>query len=193
MQGSRFDAMKRDILARADKSREGRIDAPIRRLVGTLNRKPDYVTTSSCAGRIVLVTRPASGSKKGSAWVLKSHAPVRPDEVAAAIGGYSGPDDLWFLQEGFILHAACRTIDAAGRLIGAARDAGFKRSGIISMRPSKIMVELLSTEYIDAPVAVGGTKFVDKGFLELLVGKGNERMRENGDRIRVLEKGIEKI
>lgn len=37
-----------------DRSKKGSLDAPIVELVGLINGHPDYVTTSSCSGRIAL-------------------------------------------------------------------------------------------------------------------------------------------
>ena len=57
MDSQAFDACKRDCLrkmAEADKSPKGGLDAPIVPLIHAINRHPDYVTTSSCSGRIAL-------------------------------------------------------------------------------------------------------------------------------------------
>ena len=56
----KFQQMKSEILRKlnasvyTDKSPKGFLDAPIVELVNLLNSHKDYVTTSSCSGRIVL-------------------------------------------------------------------------------------------------------------------------------------------
>ena len=57
MHSDAFDACKRDCLrkmAEADKSPKGGLDAPIISMIHLINRHVDYVTTSSCSGRVAL-------------------------------------------------------------------------------------------------------------------------------------------
>ena len=55
-----FEQFKKSILfalanpEETDKSRKGSVDAPIVNLIETINKSTDFVTTSSCSGRIVL-------------------------------------------------------------------------------------------------------------------------------------------
>ena len=49
-----FDQQKKGILTRSDKSMKGGIDAPIRHIIDFLNGLPDYYTSSSCSGRILV-------------------------------------------------------------------------------------------------------------------------------------------
>ena len=86
-------------LAEADKSPKGCLDPHIAPLVRAINAHPDYVTTSSCAGRIVLWAEPAraepSGAERGGGeaeaeyvggrWLLCEHAHVSLPQVEALI------------------------------------------------------------------------------------------------------------
>jgi tRNA(Phe) wybutosine-synthesizing methylase Tyw3 len=112
-----FDANKRNALsklAEADKSPKGSLDAPIAPLVSTtgrcaarlallahawspccaqvhaLNRHRDYVTTSSCSGRVALFESPALGRTAGR-WLLVEHRTVTADELIAALRRASAP------------------------------------------------------------------------------------------------------
>ena len=49
-----FDARKQQALQQTDLSRKGSIDEYIRPLVECINANHDYVTTSSCSGRILI-------------------------------------------------------------------------------------------------------------------------------------------
>ena len=49
-----FDSRKRHALQHTDLSRKGSIDEYIRPLVDSINANHDYVTTSSCSGRILI-------------------------------------------------------------------------------------------------------------------------------------------
>ena len=50
-----FDREKARVLDKADLSRKGSVDAPIRHLVEAINAHPHYYTTSSCSGRSVVL------------------------------------------------------------------------------------------------------------------------------------------
>ncbi len=50
-----FDREKARVLDKADLSRKGSVDAPIRHLVEAINTHPHYYTTSSCSGRTVVL------------------------------------------------------------------------------------------------------------------------------------------
>lgn len=102
---TRFAARKQKILAQLDTpdadyhdlSPKGSIDAPIRGLIGEINRLEGFVTTSSCSGRISVFlegrkaesaiedlsveggdSRAGPGGKGGGgAWLFLSHEPVQ--------------------------------------------------------------------------------------------------------------------
>jgi hypothetical protein len=79
-----FDDRKAKILAELstpdeqyqDLSPKGSVDAGIRDLIAEINALPDYVTTSSCAGRIAVYLEGAKGAKGGGQWLFTSHDPV---------------------------------------------------------------------------------------------------------------------
>lgn len=59
-----------------DLSPKGSVDAGIRELISEINSLPEYVTTSSCAGRIAVYLEGAKGAKGGGKWLFTSHDPV---------------------------------------------------------------------------------------------------------------------
>ncbi|KAK6123931.1 hypothetical protein DH2020_042328 [Rehmannia glutinosa] len=67
-----------------DKSPKGTVDAPIIPLLTAINSHPSYFTTSSCSGRISVLSQPTaspSAPKKkarGGSWLFVSHDPVHP-------------------------------------------------------------------------------------------------------------------
>jgi len=74
---NQFDEEKSRILneltlTTPDKSRAGSVDFPIRSLVSTLNKTKNYYTTSSCAGRIIVV-QTTVGSGYSTDWLFVSH------------------------------------------------------------------------------------------------------------------------
>jgi len=60
-----------------DLSPKGSVDESIRDLISELNGLPDYVTTSSCAGRVAAYLEGAQGAKGGGQWLFTSHDPVQ--------------------------------------------------------------------------------------------------------------------
>ncbi|RKP12547.1 tRNA wybutosine-synthesizing protein, partial [Piptocephalis cylindrospora] len=95
-----FDARKRHILstitpdAGPDRSPKGYVDAPLLPLLELINAQADYVSTSSCSGRVVVYADPEpkrsaetedeeglegdveAQPEKGGRWLLVSHDPL---------------------------------------------------------------------------------------------------------------------
>ena len=122
-----------------DKSPKGFLDAPIADLVEYINRHPDYVTTSSCSGRIVLY---ATLEKQ---WVFAKHGEASDSEILDALGQYysegheRGDYPVLLKHEPFILHVQCVSLKAAEYLLQQVLQAGFRESGIV-LGKKKIMV-----------------------------------------------------
>lgn len=53
---SKFAAQKLDAISGQDLSRKGSVDEPIKDLVALINSLPQYFTTSSCSGRILVLS-----------------------------------------------------------------------------------------------------------------------------------------
>src|SRR3989338_9212408 len=113
-----FEQSKKQILESlhaveySDKSRKGSVDAPVVELIERINASEDYVTTSSCSGRIVLFDQVGTSStspdddddaalsrtKAGSGgWVLAEHAlvsfPQVKDALLAALSSQSSSSE----------------------------------------------------------------------------------------------------
>ena len=73
-----FETEKRKALERLDK--EG-ADDDIAGLIELLNGFDDYFTTSSCSGRVVLISIPEIGAKEEAEFIAKWHREVSKDEV----------------------------------------------------------------------------------------------------------------
>ena len=63
-----FDASKSQILdalqGGIDRSPKGSVDEPILSLIEEINKLPNFVTTSSCSGRVSVFFEPAENKKK---------------------------------------------------------------------------------------------------------------------------------
>ncbi len=176
----KFEAQKNAVLRRIDKSGKGSFDTPILPILTFLNQLPQFATTSSCSGRITLLAK-ATDKKQKEVFIFSSHAPVAFDEIPMALQKISAAD-VWFKQQGAILHVLCETITAAQDLVDCACAGGFKHSGILSTR-KKIMVEVLSSETIETIIAKHGVLLASEDFLQTLIGEANAKMEKNQQRL----------
>ena len=176
--------MKEKQLSKSDKSSIGCWDAKIKELCNKLNKGKDCYTTSSCGGRVVLLK--ASSEKIRDAFLFRSHAKVGFKELKDALlevgGGYKGLVE--FQQTSCILHVACSSLDKGLELVQKAKEAGWKRSGVMCGGPGRrVVVELHSTESMSFPIMDNGVILVDDGFLKLVVKIANEKLCRTWDKI----------
>ncbi len=186
-----FDDIKKGILWKMhnlDKSHKKSIDEKIRKLCEIINEKNNYVTTSSCSGRISVTKH--KETKSPNAWIFKSHDKISVKDLL----NLELPEDLCLLKmESAILHVACDSIDSAKKLLNIARECGFKRSGIISIKPNKKVIEILSTESLAVPFSKDGTLLVSKEYLELCVDLANKKLERTHEKIKKLEEAVKTI
>uniref|UniRef100_A0A8C2MXN1 tRNA wybutosine-synthesizing protein 3 homolog n=1 Tax=Cricetulus griseus TaxID=10029 RepID=A0A8C2MXN1_CRIGR len=138
-----FGRWKAQSLGKADLSRKGSVDEDAVRVVQLLNAQEEFFTTSSCAGRILLLDASTSDSgiqKQHCCWLLVTHKPCVKDDVMAALKGATSNAVLKF--EPFILHVQCQTLQDAQTLHSAAVASGFRNSGITVGKRGKTMLVL---------------------------------------------------
>ncbi len=179
-----FDLDKKNALNKTDKSKKKGIDKNISKLVALLNSKNDFYTTSSCAGRILLISFPENNRKYNVKWLFISHEGARFEDVKISLEG-SDFEDIWLKQEAMIMHVCCRNLRSASKLIETARHLGFKRSGINTMA-KRIVLELVSTENMETPIAKKGRLLVDDKYLKILLTEANSKLRRTHEKIKKL-------
>jgi tRNA wybutosine-synthesizing protein 3 len=157
------------------------VDEGILPILDLINHIPGYYTSSSCAGRIVLLQIPQLGDKRNARFLGIWHRTIQTEEVQHAASnatiGY-----LWFLAQAPILHIGAETIELADKMLKTAISCGFKNSAVKSLG-KKIIIELCSTERLDAPIGRDGHLFCEKQYLSMLVEISNE----------VIERSYEKL
>lgn len=181
-----FDNDRKLCLQKQDKSKIGAIDEPIRPLYNLINQSKDYYTTSSCSGRIVLMKESSSHKKDEAQWIFVSHEIVDYNRLKSKISLASLEGDVWFREEGMILHVACRTMDHAVALVSAAREMGLKRSGIISAN-NKIIVEILDAEKLEFPISIDSGLLVTEEYIMTVLDIANQKLKRTRDKIKKLE------
>jgi len=172
-----FDLNKKNALTKLDKSRKKGIDEDIRYLVDEINKKKDYFTTSSCSGRILIIAKWKRKDKCD--WVFLSHTPVKQfSELKKAIVSAlpKNKKNILFKQEAFIIHICCRTLSDAERLLLIGRKVNLKRSGIISTKKDKIMVEMVGNESMETIIAKRGKLLIEDPYLKVLLQEANKKL-----------------
>lgn len=171
------------------------MDAPIASLCSKINSQSGIYTTSSCSGRISVFAEPDSLSrsqgKKGGEWVYASHDRAVEEEVLARIMDRKAAGSLVLRFEPFILHAECRTLDEASRVLLAARNAGYRESG--ATLGNRVMLAIRCSLRLEVPVADGGEMLVPESYLRYLIRLANEKFKENEDRVMKLEAQLDLI
>jgi len=186
-----LDAKERALnLLWKDKS-ENKVDKGIERILDIINKSDDYYTSSSCAGRIVLIELPKIGDKRGAKFLGKWHRQIEQSEVKlAAKKAKTGL--LWLLAQSPILHIAAETNSAADKLLKTAISCGFKHSGLKSII-GKNIVEVCSTERLDAPIGKDGSLFCNEEHLCLLVDISNEVIDRANHKLQRFERELKKF
>jgi tRNA wybutosine-synthesizing protein 3 len=179
-----FDEEKKRALERLQRSgADGEVDELLQRI----NELDDFFTTSSCSGRIVLICLPEIGAKREAVFLGKWHRSVRKEEVLAAMSDTpsSGNGDVWLIAQSPIVHVACRGLAKATTLLRIALESGFKYSGIkaIAKDNEKVMVEIMSTERMDVPVATDGRMMCSEAHLDFIVSKANFMLKRGKEKL----------
>ncbi|GBE19548.1 hypothetical protein BMS3Abin17_00272 [archaeon BMS3Abin17] len=184
-----FFRRKQDILSKQDKSSKGCYDKRIAKLCEKINSLENYYTTSSCAGRVVIMVD--EDRKKKGLFVNVYHdlidfKSLKKDLIEAS---KKNKKLIKFKQEPCILHVACRSLEDAKEVYEKAKLVGWKRSGIISSG-KRFVVEMISTEKLEFPIIESGKILVDDVFLKIIVRESNKNLKKSWEKIEKLRKLI---
>ncbi len=169
--------------------RSGAVDPPIVPLLDAINSREDYVTTSSCSGRITLLSASRSERKGETFFYRKWHRPVLFEELWGAIREYSGGGRLLLKLDPFILHVGARDLDAALSLLHVARGAGVKIAGIQSADGTKVHVELRGIDSVSLPVW-DGSVLVSEDYVRYMTKYLNWKILRNQERLERLYRAV---
>jgi len=161
--------------------KEGRVDADILWLLDIVNSTESYYTTSSCSGRIQVIAGRHPGEKGRLRVLAKWHRPIAPEELLLVLNATS-EENVWLSVHPPIMHIVARDIPSARRLLIAARNSGFKHSGIQGLG-KRIVVEIMSMEKLEAPLRLKGSDIVSPEKYPLLVDAANELLLRGKSRL----------
>jgi tRNA wybutosine-synthesizing protein 3 len=168
-----------------------KVDEGVLPVLEQINRMQGFYTSSSCAGRIVLLEIPQIGDKRAARFLGVWHRTIEQKELqSAATKATTG--FLWLLAQAPILHIGVETLPLADRMLKIAISCGFKNSAIKSIG-KKIIIEICSTERLDAPIGRDGCLFCQEKYLSLLVEISNEVIKRSQGKIGRFAKKIGKF
>ncbi len=189
-----FEKKRERALKKFEKDLELRkVDKELVDFLTKFNKKKDCFTTSSCAGRILLLKTAKIEKKQPKAFVFKSHEKVRFEDVEKAFDSWRNDGILWLKLDSFILHICCRNMETAKMVLIAKERAGVKRGGVFYFGNDRVMVELIGTQKMQVPVKKDGEAMIDKKYLEYLVKKANEKLEINKTQMKELLNELLKI
>lgn len=187
-------------LVKFDNSKKGHIDKDILPLVKKINSHPDYYTTSSCAGRIMVI-KPSEVKHKAE-WVFSSHDYPSYEDIiknldnlpkARETQSVSVPqkseisgETLWLRMEPPILHIACRTMDSADELLKKANAAGFRRPSILGFK-KRIIVEIMIPSKMDVPISKYNKLLIDETYLRFLIQEASLKLKKSRKKLKKID------
>ncbi|CAN4096146.1 unnamed protein product [Withania somnifera] len=169
-----------------DKSPKGNIDTPIIPLLNTLNLHSSYFTTSSCSGRISILSQ-SKRKSKGGKWVFISHEKTEPHVIISLLFPLKSSvpvtvtDDshsLVFRFEPLIISVECKDVEAAHFLVSLAILSGFRESGITSVN-KRVIIAIRCSIRLEVPLGDNEKIMVSPEYVEYLVELANEKMEAN--------------
>ena len=186
-----FIKNKKKVLEKLEQAKKEKlVDIEIIPILDIINSFENLYTSSSCYGRIVLLEIPKIGDKKNAKWLGKWHRTIKTDEVTSA-SQKAKTGQLWLLAQSLIIHIVAKTNSDAEKILKTAISSGFKNSGIKSLG-RKVVVEICSTERLDAPVGRNGDLFCDEKFLNLLVKIANDVIKRSNIKLKRLTEQLKK-
>ena len=160
-------------------------------LLSIINKIDGLYTSSSCAGRIVLLEIPHIGDKKGARFLGVWHRTIQQEELSAA-SKKATKGLLWLLAQAPIIHIGVENLPLADRMVKTAVACGFKNSAIRSLGKT-VIIELCSTERLDAPIGRDGGLFCSEKHLTLLVEISNEVIERSSEKMSRLAEKLAKF
>ena len=167
---------------------ENKVDERIIKIINLINSNEDYYTSSSCAGRIVIIELPELGDKKKAKFLGKWHRKIEYSELTTSIK-FANYGMLWILAQSPILHVITKSPLSADKLIKIAITSGFKNSGFKSYNDN-IVIEICSTERLDSPIGKNGILYCNEEHLKLIVDISNHIIERSRKKLSIFEKNL---
>lgn len=184
----RFHALKAHHKKTFEKAAgEKKADEPIIPLCNFLAETKNFFTSSSCAGRIVLLKIEKDQGKKEASFHRRWHSAVGFGEFWKAVNENIDREEMWMKTEPFILHIGTHDLGNAKKILSIMKKAGVKRGGVMLAEKEKFLIEITGTHSLTLPIKKNNELLVSKGYLKFALEKANQKMRENEKRLKKFE------
>lgn len=170
---------KRKFVGFLEAKNRGEIDRDIIKLLELINSFENYVTLSSCSGRIAVMDIPEVGDKLNAEFLGKWHREVEAEMVERC--AVKCKNWAWLIQYPPIIHVACSSFEDAERIMNVANESGFRRSGLISLKNR--VVEIASLERVELPIAFSGKLLISRDYLNSVVKFANFKLRKGKEKL----------
>ena len=166
-----------------------KVDVEVLDLVHQINSYNQYYTTSSCAGRFVLLTKGSFRGKYSSRFVFKTHTP--PVSYQAVQQALNQPfnEYLYVNVEPPTFHVACQTLEDAIMLHQGAINSNIGYSMFKTIKKS-IIVEIRGTGMLAVPIGFKGKIVISGEYLTHVIELANEILISEQSRIKNFEKEL---
>ena len=165
---------------------EKKADGQMLSLCGFIAKTRHFFTSSSCAGRIILLQLPKDENKQQASFHRKWHMAVSEQELWEGIKAKSR-GELWFKLDPFILHIGANSMANANRILAGMKKAGVKRGGIIVAKPGKYLIEMQGTQSIAMPVKKGKKILASEQLMHYILQRANKKLEKNYAHLKRLE------
>ena len=172
--------------------KEGKADKQVIPFLKKVNASKHYFSSSSCAGRNLLLALPGAGTKKEAFFWERYHRQVSFNEIKERVEAFND-GVLMFKCEPFILHLGCADISHARKILAAVRKTGIKRGGIMVAKPGKFLVEFQGSESLSFPVKKDDKQLVEDDYLKYVIKSCNQKLTKNYSLLKRFEKNFKPL
>lgn len=187
-----FDKKKLALKKLQEAINEEKVDVGVLDLINIINSYEQYYTTSSCAGRFVVLSKSSFRGKYTADFVYKTHSPPvdLPKVIEAVLKPFEGY--LYINIEPPTYHIACKTLEDAIKLHQLAIDNNIGYSMFKTIKKS-IIVEIRGTGNLSIPIGFQGKLYVSNEYLEHVRNLSNEILSSEQARIKKFENKIQQL
>ncbi len=158
----------------------GYLDTDILDILVEFFLRPKSFTKSSCSGRITIIDSEYPWAKEETMTIFKKHSAIAVNEVEEALSKPHA-SNLWLSVQGPIYHVYVNDLEEARIILEAAREAGFKHSGIMVLG-SPLLVELRTGVRADILLATLNESVIEPSKLTQVVNIANSVLAKAKER-----------
>jgi len=150
------------------------VDKKIIPVLDIINSQQDLQTTSSCAGRILLlqIKKTKKDAKKFFVW----HDKLDYKEFLAVLSKIKTKKYFWLRVEPFILHIVANNLEAANKILIAMKKAGVKRGGI-NFISNKISIEIMGHTQLLVPLELVSNRSLFLTYANKLLSQNQKKLQ----------------